>query len=446
MSSHPEVSAVRPSASTPAGRDFAAASDRSAPLRALLERGQVFFEKCELGLAKAAFLEVVERVQQMESLDTVETAVGTDPKSARAAGADVPPREALIEAIAVLLRLAAEADDDAGVAHWDAELERHLPFASGRTLALAWHKRGVVASHRDQYRKAQSHYFRALRIFESTQDLSRIYEPQAREDLKLYANIQYSLAVTLMNRGLYRRSELLTDALFERFEGHGVDLGGIHTQLCILKSILAEHKNDLEQAREWCKQAHTSVLAERNWYFHFYVLLAYARIERLSRNFAQAYWYLDLISRATTGPEYANLRRVVETERRLLETDAVDLLIDSRQCEIRTREKKDLSLGKQYVLLGILEALTEAHYRDAPDSERGLSKSEIIERVWREKYRPEAHDNKLYYNINRLRKLIEPDMRHPRYLLNWKEGYRLAPGLKVHFIGGRASTQLRGNA
>jgi DNA-binding winged helix-turn-helix (wHTH) protein len=60
-------------------------------------------------------------------------------------------------------------------------------------------------------------------------------------------------------------------------------------------------------------------------------------------------------------------------------------------------------------------------------------------RVWKEKYRPEVHDNKLYYNINRLRKLIEPDMKHPKYLMNWREGYRLAPGLKVQFVGGTIS-------
>jgi DNA-binding winged helix-turn-helix (wHTH) protein len=88
------------------------------------------------------------------------------------------------------------------------------------------------------------------------------------------------------------------------------------------------------------------------------------------------------------------------------------------------------------VLLSILEALSDAHQKPGTDFDRGLSKAEIIEFVWKESYRPEAHDNKLYYNINRLRKLIEPDVRKPQYLLNWKEGYRLAPGLRIHFVGG----------
>ncbi|MCC7441909.1 MAG: winged helix-turn-helix domain-containing protein, partial [Bdellovibrionales bacterium] len=97
-------------------------------------------------------------------------------------------------------------------------------------------------------------------------------------------------------------------------------------------------------------------------------------------------------------------------------------------------ERGSIALGKQYVLLDILQALSRAHGRDGEDAERGLTKAEIIEQVWREHYRPEAHDNKLYYNINRLRKLIEPDVRRPQYLLNWKEGYRLSPGLRIHLM------------
>jgi DNA-binding winged helix-turn-helix (wHTH) protein len=84
-----------------------------------------------------------------------------------------------------------------------------------------------------------------------------------------------------------------------------------------------------------------------------------------------------------------------------------------------------------------LEELSQAHSSGV--REGALSKAEIIERVWGEKYRPDAHDNKLYYNINRLRKLIETDMKQPKYLQNWKEGYRLSPKLKVHWIGGEAN-------
>ncbi|MEK6706757.1 MAG: winged helix-turn-helix domain-containing protein [Bdellovibrionota bacterium] len=178
-------------------------------------------------------------------------------------------------------------------------------------------------------------------------------------------------------------------------------------------------------------------MAEHNWYYHLYVLWGYARICRLQRNYVQAYWYLDLLEKTTSGPGFGLLRRDILADRVKLEQDAVDLLIDSRQGIIKTRETKKISVRKQYVLLHILEVLSEAHSRQGDDMERGLSKAQIIEYVWKEKYQPEAHDNKLYYNINRLRKLIEPDVRKPQYLLNWKEGYRLAPGLKIQLVDGK---------
>lgn len=393
--------------------------NRSTPqqsqIRALVSRGQLFLEKCELSLARSTFLEVIELAKVSDD------------------------RESMIEAIAVMLRLSAEAKDEAAIAVWDSELEKNLPGASGKTLALAWHNRSVVATHQEQYRTAQTYLYRALRAFEEGRDLENL----AGDDLRLYVKIKVSIAATLMDRRLHRRMDVMVDQLLARYEGLGFH--SEMTTLYIVKGVGAERAKQYEMARSWYQKAHSAVLADRNWYFHLYVLYAYARIERHTRNFVQAYWYLDLISRAASGPEFGNLQLIVKSERERLESDAVDLLIDSRQCEVRTREKQGLSLGKQYVLLGILEALTEAHYKDAPDSERGLSKSEIIERVWSEKYRPESHDNKLYYNINRLRKLIEPDMRHPKYLLNWKEGYRLAPGLKVHFIGGNVENK-KGNA
>ena len=135
------------------------------------------------------------------------------------------------------------------------------------------------------------------------------------------------------------------------------------------------------------------------------------------------------------------IKRELARERSRLEQDSVDLLIDSQRGYVKTRTSEQISFKKQYVLLDILKVLSEAHRggsAEKPEEEneaKGVSKGAIIERVWGEKYRPEAHDNKLYYNINRLRKLIEPDAKHPQILVNWKEGYRLAPGLKVQWVG-----------
>jgi DNA-binding response OmpR family regulator len=128
----------------------------------------------------------------------------------------------------------------------------------------------------------------------------------------------------------------------------------------------------------------------------------------------------------------------VAEERVKLNLNRVDLEIDLNRSVIRTREA-EINLGRQHLLIEIIHQLALAHQsRDEEDSKHGLSKSEIIEKVWHEAYDPEAHDGKLYYNINRIRKLLEPDQKHPQYLLNWRQGYRLAPELKIRMIKGES--------
>lgn len=371
-----------------------------------IEYARLLFEKCELRRAKDAYLEALEIAKSTDD------------------------RESLIETLSGLLRLAAEARDAQEIERWERELDSLIAETENPALlSTAWYCKGVVASYASDATKEHQAFMNAMRFSRAVLEYDQSRERIA-ENVKIWSN----LAANLIYRGRIRRAMYLVELLLSRYEAD--ELPGINGPLYILKGMLDQRAQDFEGAMKWYQKAHSAFLKERNWFSHLYVLYAYARISRMQRNYQQAYWYLDLMDKATSGPEFGHLRNTIREERHQLETDAIDLLIDSRRCEISTREAKAMPIGKQYVLLGILEALTDAHGKDEPDSERGLSKAEIIERVWKEKYRPEAHDNKLYYNINRLRKLIEPDMKHPQYLLNWKEGYRLAPGLRVHFVGG----------
>jgi DNA-binding winged helix-turn-helix (wHTH) protein len=259
--------------------------------------------------------------------------------------------------------------------------------------------------------------------------------PEAENAEELMVRGWIMLATILHQRGRVERSLWLANEILERFGEK--NYRGLNGVLYLLLGSIYEKKHECAIALSWYQKAHAQFIEEHNWYYHLYVLYGYARLERLQKNFAQSYWFLNLIEKATLAPEFGLLRREVERERSKLEQEKVDLLIDSRKGLIKTRENSQVSLRKQHVLLYILEALSTAHGRAGNDLERGLSKAEIIEYVWKESYRPETHDNKLYYNINRLRKLIEPNVRKPQYLLNWKQGYRLAPGLRIHYVGGR---------
>lgn len=384
-------------------------------MRSWLELGQLRSEKCELKEAHLAYTMALTEAKRAGDLRST------------------------MEALSGLLRLASEGIDEIAVLKGEQELDQLMVRFPKQVPAMAWYCKGAIARHRGETLVAQRHFHRYLRMVREAlrrNPNATTFGPLLTGE-EAMARGWTMLAILLWQRGRMQRATQLVQELLARYEGK--KLRGTHGMLYLLTGNIAERQKDFGEALRWYQKAHTAFLGEHNWYYHLYVLYGYARLARHEQNYAQAYWYLDLIDKAASGPEFGLLRRELAMERSRLEQDAVDLLIDSRQCLIRTREGGAVSLRKQYVLLHILEALSTAHAKDGQGRERGLSKAEIIEYVWKENYRPESHDNKLYYNINRLRKLIEPDIRNPQYLLNWKEGYRLAPGLRVHFVGHKTS-------
>jgi DNA-binding winged helix-turn-helix (wHTH) protein len=359
-------------------------------VRNWLQLAQLRYEKCELAEARVAFELALDRADRDGDLRSV------------------------MEAIAGLLRLAADACDEEQIRHWDQELDLLMARHKRQVPPMAWYCKGVIARRAGDFGKAQRFVHRYVRLVRAN--------PAAHPE-EAEAKGWVLLATLLWARGRVRRARWLAEQILSWPEG--IRLRSIRGLTEMLLGNISEESRELDEALKWFQRAHASFLGEHNWYYHLYVL----------------YGYLDLLDKATPGTEFGLLKKEIAAERSRLEQDAVDLLIDSRQGMIKTRESGQISLRKQYVLLHILEALSGAHGKEGDDADRGLSKAEIIEKVWNESYRPEAHDNKLYYNINRLRKLIEPDVRKPQYLLNWKEGYRLAPGLKVQFVGGRAARE-----
>lgn len=370
-----------------------------------IDYGAMLFEKCELEASKTITLEALKLARQANDQGLI------------------------IDALSRLLRLAAEALDQVGIQRWTSELDAIPMDAEPQNRAKVLYAKAVVAGCHGDFRTALETMKRALHPAKLTYMRDR-----TKKNREFHVKILYGISAFYDDCGDSERASKLARAILKKHGPEKLKLinGSCHV---VLGSRCLEQK-ELATAQRHFELAHAAFLEERNWFAHLYVLFRYAQVARLQQNFTQAWWYLNLMETALTGEGFESIRKTIADEKVRLEKAAVDLLIDSRSCEISTREAQKIALGKQYVLLGILEALTEAHSKDLPDAERGLSKAEIIERVWNEKYRPEAHDNKLYYNINRLRKLIEPDMRHPKYLLNWKEGYRLAPGLKVHYVGG----------
>jgi tetratricopeptide (TPR) repeat protein len=370
--------------------------------REWLQLAAMLFEKCELRLAQQAYEEAL--------------AAARSEDSPRAVG----------EALVGLLRYASETLNAKNIERWSGELNAWAKKEPNHVPSEIWYSLGFVANIQRDYSKARRYLLFYLRSSRRDQRLS----PREKEIAR--AKGFSSLAQTLSKSGEIAKSEKLAHLALARYLDSGIR--GILQVLYGVLEVAALERDDYPQAIKYCRQSQAICLQEHNWYAHLYVLSSYAYIARKMQDFELAKFHLELIERAIAGEAFGRIRLVVEQERQALLELSADVEIDADRGVVRTRETDEIPFGKQYILLEIVKALYLAHARTEGEGERGLTKAEIIQQVWKENYRPEAHDNKLYYNINRLRKLIEPDAHHPQYVQNWKDGYRFAPHLKIREI------------
>jgi hypothetical protein len=350
---------------------------------------------------------------------------------------------AIAEALAGLLRFSGELLDEKKIQYWEEELDRLIKKRPDEVPPMVWYCKGAIAGFREDWKLSQRYihvYIRKLRQERSRKE-KQDHEGKSRAAAgeKTPGQISHAeargftvLCNTLLQRQHLGRAQWLVNVVMKEVEPR--KLKGINGVLYTVQGVIAERQKRYADALAWFQKAHAAFLEEHNWYHHLYVLYGYARLARHQQNYSQAHWYLDLVDKAVSDPAFGVLRREIERERARLKQDSVDLLVDSQLGVVKTKTGEQISFKKQYVLLDILKELSAAHQENSGQPSSGLSKAELIEKVWKEKYRPEAHDNKLYYNINRLRRLLEPDIRNPKILMNWKEGYRLAPGLKVQWV------------
>jgi DNA-binding winged helix-turn-helix (wHTH) protein len=383
------------------------------PVKELLRRGNLRVEKCELKEAGQFFELALEKAKKTRDF------------------------RGMSDSIAHLLRHSSEIGDDAATKKWVSELETFLAQQTGKSELTphVWYCQGIVAFRNAQYKKAQILFHRFWREVEAeeNQKSTEVSAEQAsanyREGMRSKAQALLALAVVAHAQGKIRRAQYFGEVILnyaERERPRGI-LSSTYLMLC----RLAERTGNTAMARQWLQKAFAESVSEHNWYHYLFVLYGFARVSRLDQDFIQARFYLDLLEKAVVQDEFKNLRQEIAEERVKLNLNRVDLEIDLNRSVIRSREG-EINLRRQHLLIEILHQLAKAH-------DHGMAKSEIIEKVWGEAYNPEAHDGKLYYNINRIRKLIEPDQKKPQYLLNWRQGYRLAPELKIRVIQGETS-------
>ena len=101
-----------------------------------------------------------------------------------------------------------------------------------------------------------------------------------------------------------------------------------------------------------------------------------------------------------------------------------DIIVSFENKTIIEKQKGQIDFKNQLILLDMLKLLIS-------QPGNAHSKESLIEKIWQQEYNPIVHDNKIYVTIKRLKELIEPDYKKPKYIFRAKEGYYINKEVKT---------------
>lgn len=146
-------------------------------------------------------------------------------------------------------------------------------------------------------------------------------------------------------------------------------------------------------------------------------------------DYEQASIFLNLVKKSINPQIFKKTyRKTLEALEDLREamTNKYDIVVNFENKIIVERQKGHINIKNQFILLDLLKLFV---------SNLGTvySKESLVEKVWKQKYDPRVHDNKIYVTIKRLRELVEPDYRKPKYIFRTKDGYYINKKAKISF-------------
>lgn len=202
----------------------------------------------------------------------------------------------------------------------------------------------------------------------------------------------------------------------------------ITASVLLVKIKFAIRQRNFAQAEELCWMAYDFMKVSGFYIFIPMILcnLAYIQIEQ--KSFSKAEAFVNLAAKGFTAESHPFLFTFLKGESEKLAKLRPQMTHDL-EIELDRRIIRESTLGlvdfkNQHTLLDLALLLIRN-----PDQIFG--KEELVEKVWKQSYRPQTHDNLIYVTVRRLRELLEPDIQSPRYILKNRQGYFFNPQAKI---------------
>ncbi len=384
---------------------------------ALLELGMLYLEKCDFVNSSDCFEKVKTEALQFHLYDNY------------------------FKAVSMLLRIHAERlDFDKHGTLMREVLQVGGTLASWRKYLPKLHyNQGIASNYQKDFSAALGYFQQSRRVAqELLQDVSVTVKERAefqRDVLKAL----YGEAVVLKDERRFPEALTMVEALhrqIQELQSTSKDLdSSIQTDIEASALVLHGHiffeTRQLREALEKYWAAHSLLKMHRNWSFYYYVLFGLGRAYQAMGNIERAKLFFDLILDAVGELELNALKRLMDRVSHTENESGPKLQIDRERKVVVEKTLGEVHFERRFVLLEILYLLA-----GAPG--KVFSKEDLVNQIWRENYNPMVHDSKVYTSISRLRKLIEPDFRHPIYVLNERDGYTFNPAIAFEEVRGRA--------
>ncbi|MDE0151184.1 MAG: winged helix-turn-helix domain-containing protein [Bdellovibrionales bacterium] len=145
------------------------------------------------------------------------------------------------------------------------------------------------------------------------------------------------------------------------------------------------------------------------------------------KDYNQATVFLNLAKKSIDSDNFKHLSYHVDIALNQLNTilnQDYDLIVNFENNSIIEKNKGRVDFKNQFILFDLFKM-----FISQPGT--SYSKEALVEYLWKQKYQPGLHDNKIYVTIKRLRELMEPNSQHPIYIFRNKNGYHFNKKAKV---------------
>ncbi len=303
-----------------------------------------------------------------------------------------------------------------------------------RFTAKIEYNQAVYYSYAREFAKARDHFEHsetAARLEFSRESANESERAEAARDI-LYACFGQASVASSQGKLLEALSRLdALDGAIINYANLPQDIlrtEHLEASMLVARGNIYRELGELPKALDSFWRAHGRLKAQRVWSYYYYVLLGLGRIYLAMEDASRAAIFFDLVSDAVTNLELHSLREILERENLKVKNSACRLVVDRERKVVIEKEKGEVHFERRFILLEILYLL-------ASEPGKIFTKDLLVDKIWKESYNPMIHDSKVYTSISRLRKLIEPDFKRPRYILNERDGYSFNPAIQIEELG-----------